>query len=336
MTGLPCPAKDRLLHCSTNCVELGFSRPFYGRPMQLSLSTFSLLAMTVFCVSGVEAPATHSLQYWESLIKDKRTDGEHLIIYDFWRGHLFKQIQYTQKFSLEHDFNISPVKCWKSWSSTWTMSHIFFSFESTRMDLQSKCTSPSYPCTWNSSIGTLSLGYFPQRSFSELHKSKDRIVETIHPSVFYSDSVFTFLKELLAVINVKWAEQKGSILVPGYLERVVIILDISEASWAAVAKKKKVRHRVGVGYKGAVVWLGCQMLASWTRKGCRNMCTIYSPGCLLEHVMTSVFWAGPALSHNDTTNQRRKGTRWRRMDTEFRRVTSGSRHGSGIDLGQAT
>ena len=39
MTGLPWPAEDRLLHCSVNCIELGFSRPFCGRLNQLSLAT---------------------------------------------------------------------------------------------------------------------------------------------------------------------------------------------------------------------------------------------------------------------------------------------------------
>lgn len=39
MTGLPWPAEDRLPHCSINCVEPGFSRPFCGRLIQLSLAT---------------------------------------------------------------------------------------------------------------------------------------------------------------------------------------------------------------------------------------------------------------------------------------------------------
>lgn len=55
-TALPWPAEDRLLHCSINCVSLGFSRPSCGRPIQLSLATFSLLLMATFTISGMEVP----------------------------------------------------------------------------------------------------------------------------------------------------------------------------------------------------------------------------------------------------------------------------------------
>lgn len=80
----------------------------------------------------------------------------------------------------------------------------------------------------------------------------------------------------------------------------------------AVSKKRMQGMRHGWEHKEAVLWLSCQTLSRW-KSGCRNMGTTYCPELLLGDLLTCVFWAGPALSHNDTTNQRRQGSgRWGR------------------------
>lgn len=63
--------RDQRQHClgqlKTDCcivllivVSLGFSRPFCGPPIQLSLATFSLLPRATFTISGMEVPHKHT------------------------------------------------------------------------------------------------------------------------------------------------------------------------------------------------------------------------------------------------------------------------------------
>lgn len=87
-----------------------------------------------------------------------------------------------------------------------------FHWRGRRTGLLSKCTSPSYFSAWNSRIGAISLGYFPQTSFRKLHKLMGRIVKIIHPSFFYSDSFSTWIqfKACLAkkLMSLSWAKRE--------------------------------------------------------------------------------------------------------------------------------